>query len=347
MRGLVRTALAATLLTVGAGARDAAAQSAPSSPVKVTWVGPAECPPSAELEASIRTLLRTSTKRGPEVEARVVVVRQPDDRYRAEVHTQSGGHAGRRTFQAATCRSLADATALLLALMIDPDAARGAAALPAPAAPQPPQPPDARPPQPVPASGPTDRATVAPPPPPPPPPPPRPRFSLSARAQLGAIVDVGTLPRAQVGIEGALGVDYGPLLFLLGGAVWPSTSYADVGNTVAGSLSLVDARLSVCARPLALAASSFPLWLCLGPGFEHESATLPSLADAHPAHDWFSLVGGLALEPRVGRFGLQLRADAAVPFRRQSFLADQASEVVFTPSAVAFRGSAGLVVHFP
>ncbi len=346
MRGPVCPALVTSAAAFGAlvgmtaGARDARAQETPPPPVTVAWSAPAGCPERADVDAAIATLLRRSTKEGPHVDAQVVVVRAPGDRYRAEVHTRSEGHDGRRTFQASTCRSLADATALLLALMIDPSVAPPANESPAlsPLSPSPPPP----------APAPPDEASPARTPAPnvPPAAVPARSWSLSPRGQVGAILDARTLPGPQLGVEAALGVDYGPLLFALAGAYWPSKSYADVGNGVAGSLSLVDVRLSVCARPLAIAASTFPLWLCVGPSYEHLSADLPTLPDAHPSSGFGAIVGGLAVEPRVGIFGLQIRTDLAVPFHRQTF-ADESAGTIFTPGPAAFRGSVAVVVHFP
>ena len=103
-----------------------------------------------------------------------------------------------------------------------------------------------------------------------------------------------------------------------------------------------------CVRPLAFApiARSFPLWVCLGPGLEHLTATLPQLALGFQSLDWASLVAGLAAEPRLGLFGLQLRTELLVPLRRDGLVDDSGNEI-FRPSPAAFRGSADLVVHFP
>jgi hypothetical protein len=104
------------------------------------WIAPAECPSRSEVLAELEQLVRGAL---PETTAKAIRVRvvlshggDADGPWRGVVTTFGDG-AGERTLHAPSCRALADATALILALRLDPTLA-ARMATPAPIIPEPP-----------------------------------------------------------------------------------------------------------------------------------------------------------------------------------------------------------------
>jgi hypothetical protein len=93
----------------------------PSAPpsLALTWSAPADCPSRAYvLDETQRLLGGPATPHGVEsVTVRAVV--KHDGGWSVSIETRSGLTARRRTLRAKTCRGLADATGLIVALMID------------------------------------------------------------------------------------------------------------------------------------------------------------------------------------------------------------------------------------
>jgi hypothetical protein len=316
----------------------AAPASAADGEVTVTWTAPPQCPSGRSVEEAVHALLASSTHAAGDaahVEARVTVTRSGEGRYRAEVKTRSQGVRGARTFHAATCAALAEATALLLALMVDPTviAATADAMAPPPERPSPlpplPSPPAiAVPERPAPSPAPAFVASASRP------------WRLAPRLEATAAFDVGTLPRAATGVEVGAGVEYGAVLLTLDVGVWPSP--ISPGDST-GSLTLTTGQLSLCGRPL----SHVPLWACGGQSYLHLAGTFPDGVDTaqHQTGDAAALVGGVLSEPRLGPIGLVLRAEGVVFYRRPEFLGESAG-LLFRPAPAAFRGFVGLALHF-
>jgi hypothetical protein len=115
-------ATAAVLLTTVAG-RSALAQ----TPVPLAWSGPEGCPTQAEVRAEVSRLTAGSTEPARLVDVAAHVARDARG-YRVRVETTLRDGRAARDLAAPTCRELADATATIVALMIDPAVAeRGAA----------------------------------------------------------------------------------------------------------------------------------------------------------------------------------------------------------------------------
>jgi hypothetical protein len=309
--------------------------------VGIDWNAPAECPTGSDLEASIRDLLgqppHLSDGRRLEVKARVE--RKQDRRWSATIETRLGEATGSRTVVTESCRAAADATALIVALMIDPEAVAARTAPPAPAPPRPESPPP-RPPA-------TEIAVSRPPPPPPS----RPR--LAPRLSLGAAVavDVGTLPETAYAAGARLGVKLGRSALELGFLASSSASGTIPGTTppAGGSFRFLSGSLAAC--PAVGLGRRFDLGACAeievvqvkGTGF---GVTSSFQNDAR----WLALGGGglarLRLRPHVA---VPLRLEGLAPLARPTFVlqgVSQAQGRVYTPSRVVARALLAVDVDF-
>jgi len=87
-----------------------------------SWTAPTECPSADLVKAEIGRLLGgdIQIRMGRDLEADAVVQHGPF--WSANLTTRQAGQTGKRFLEAPSCQSLADTTALILALMIDPDA---------------------------------------------------------------------------------------------------------------------------------------------------------------------------------------------------------------------------------
>jgi hypothetical protein len=174
------------LLTV-MGWRDARAES--TSPVSLEWSAPRECPNKEYVHAQIKRLLGSTEASGDDkpVTARATVARRGSE-WRTEIATESEGAEGLRSFQGETCRAVADTTALILALMVNPQkVARYRSQT---------KPPETPPPAPPPTN-------VVPSPAPPATSPPRIMFGSAA---IFGIADFGTVPTTGLGAGLSVGL---------------------------------------------------------------------------------------------------------------------------------------------
>lgn len=96
----------------------------------LSWEAPEGCPSEAAVRSAVDQLLGEGPPPPVHMAARAVVERTADDRWLVHLTTVSDGTTGERVVDAASCPSLAKATALILALAIDPE--RVAAHAPAP-----------------------------------------------------------------------------------------------------------------------------------------------------------------------------------------------------------------------
>jgi hypothetical protein len=85
-----------------------------------SWSAPPECPTETEVAAEVAQLLEPGPTPSAHVTARAVVRHDADGQWHVELTTLRDGEEGARSLVAPSCRSLADATALIVALTIDP-----------------------------------------------------------------------------------------------------------------------------------------------------------------------------------------------------------------------------------
>lgn len=117
-------ALATIPAVAGAWFRDARGE---EPLVDLSWEGPAGCPSTAALHERIGQLLGKRGGISRKVKARATA-QQTRDGWRVSILTEIDGQRGSRSLSAPVCADLAEATALILALMIDPDALVNASA---------------------------------------------------------------------------------------------------------------------------------------------------------------------------------------------------------------------------
>jgi hypothetical protein len=119
--------IASLWLALAAGVR---AQERGAERLELDWVAPAGCPARAELERAVRERLSSGNEAGapgPALRASGSVTAS-DRGYRLELETEHG----RRSLAAGSCREAASAAALILALLIDPEAETAPAPPPVP-----------------------------------------------------------------------------------------------------------------------------------------------------------------------------------------------------------------------
>jgi hypothetical protein len=88
----------------------------------ITWDAPAaDCPDQAYVRRGVEQLLGEGGPPPARVEADARVEHLDDGQWRVNLATLREGERGGRTLESTSCRSLADATALIVALTIDPE----------------------------------------------------------------------------------------------------------------------------------------------------------------------------------------------------------------------------------
>lgn len=231
---------------------DAVAQE--SAPIELTWTGPPACSDNGEVRAQIDAMLGATFSRpaATPIVADANAERLADGRWRVTLHTRTGDTEGERTLEDADCAAIQKATALLLALMIDPNAA------PPSDAPSE-KPPPAAPPKPLPKPKPIQRRA------PPPPAPVRhdPTFSVA----LDGVVDSGSLPAWAYGARATVGLLARHGSLDLRSTFWlPRTKASPSFAGAGGQFALAEAAIALCAgsdRSRTLAAG-----VCVGPAVE-------------------------------------------------------------------------------
>jgi len=88
--------------------------------MSLAWSAPPECPDEAFVRGEVDRLLAEGPPPTARIEAQAVVSRTAEGRWRVHIAIVRDGVAGDRTIEAGSCRPLADATALIVVLAIDP-----------------------------------------------------------------------------------------------------------------------------------------------------------------------------------------------------------------------------------
>jgi hypothetical protein len=102
-----------------AAAPSSALAAAPSFSIR--WEAPPQCPDEAHVQSAIDQLLAGAASSPTPVEARANVEQCGGDSWCVRLTTAQDGQRAERFLQAGSCRSLADATALILAVIMDPE----------------------------------------------------------------------------------------------------------------------------------------------------------------------------------------------------------------------------------
>ena len=329
----VKTSLLPLAIAVAGLARPAFAEE--RAPVKLAWSAPPECPGVATVVAEVEKVLGAAPRRAAVATASVEKV--AEGRWSVHIETDAGGVKGDRSLEAASCASIASATALIVAWTMEAG-----------------RPLEAPPPPPVPA--------IPPPPAPPTPPPPlkeraqvRPATRVHALVAVSGALDLGTLPSLGAGGEVTLGVVAGRARFELEGGDWGSenaTAGASSG-TLKGqgtTLHLWEARLRGCVR--AYLSPRFELGPCLAGGLSYvTSHGFNESVPQNASTAWPTLEPGVLGRLRVwGPFSLRAGLSAEIPLARPPFVIvrpDGTSFTVHTSGLAAGRAAFGVEAQFP
>lgn len=258
----------------------------------------------------------------------------------------TGAHLGTRelTRSDASCADMRDPLALVIAVMIDPDAA-----LERPPAETPRE--EAPPPAAAPAPAPALSPSSAPVPPAPPPPVARAEEPWRLDAGASGALAVGLLPDLAPGlhVDGLLTPPrFVPLLVF--GQVWLDDT-TPAGSPGHVTFSLLEGGAGLC--PLAHRAARWSLYGCAAGQLGALEARGERFDVAQPAQRKLYLAGAVAARLSVrlaGPFAFRFGAGGVVPVQRDTFVyrrSDGTSGEVFRPAPVALVMDAGLGVLFP
>jgi hypothetical protein len=318
-------------------------------PVSIAWTAPDGCPSGGEVRAeALRLLAGPPIRPDRRVAANARVVHLATGRWRVDVSMSSATAEGKRSIEASTCSGLADATALIVAIMVDPDRAGAAAAAPKSTTPASPPPP---------ASAPAPTAPTPPPPPPPAPaiapadrPLPTPAKAEAPRWAMGSwfVVDSSILPSAAFGAAFGLAAMAWHLRADVAFTILPDRTYVVSSESGVGA----DMSLWAASGKLAYVVPVGPVELAMGGGAEitHISATGVALSAPLVAVSggatWPSLRAGATLTTRIYKpIFLHIEGDAVAPLERPAFVIDPLGSV-HRPSAVTARLGAGVEWRF-
>ena len=279
-------------------AHAAIAQGDPSEKLSVTWDAPAGCPDVRRVRAAIAATLGASTpERNLSPLAASGTVTEGEGRFRLLIQLRSTGASETKSLEAATCETLADAFALVVAFTFDPSAGH-----------RPPPTVDApEPAKPTPIAGAHE--------------PPAPVEGAGARLMAGPLIALGAgaLPFPAYGVGARVAVETGAR-WELAGTFWPeqpASVPAPASGTVGADVWLATVQPSAClsfARGAAAACAGGEL------GAMQARSTGVPLAGSGTSW-WLALTAGVSLRAAITRgFSLRLRLDAGVPYFRPRFL---------------------------
>ena len=309
---------------------------------ELQWEAPAGCPQAGEVRASIRQLLGEESGRNANtrmsVKARAL---QENGHWLGTLETQSGPNVGKRTLHAESCDSVAGATALIIALMIDPEAVaahqaqQDGVALPSPSD----------------SAAPTARAEV-----------PKPKereptskmarsFAAPEQSPLSLFVgptlalDIGSLPSVTAGFGGHLGVSTRHLSIEAGLADWAPSQAGVAGTAAGGTFHYVTAGLSACPY---LGEARFRYGLCFDSEYDRMSASgYGANVNYAGSFHWLSLGGSALARWSLGkRLAIPIRAGVVVPLAYPVFRLNGTPEEVHRPSRISTRFAVGIDLIF-
>lgn len=311
-------------------------------PVSIEWTGPSDCAEAKAAETYIRRMLSgTSHAASPNSDVHVVVQLATDGKWDVSIETMTSGIVGERSLRVDSCEEARRAVALLVALMIDPNAQPRALdqpsstenqeANPAPERPSPPAPPVAVATQkPVLVQYATELNRV------------RPRWFAGATA----VADWGTLPTSSLGAELRASVTQYIWSLGLGGTAWiPSRGSSRELPEAGGKFTLLESRAYGCVG--ASSRVRIQGQFCVGPSLLHMHATGYGVSEPGSASTtWLAAAAeGAALIPLTHEFGWRIALEALAPMARPTFAIRDVG-TIYRPKALAFRGSIGFEVLF-
>ncbi len=332
-----------------------AAAPARAAGLDLEWTAPAACPGKARVVDAIERLLGRSLEgdASDPVRARAEIMRD-GERWLLRLSTDRESAAGPRELSGDTCEELADATALIIAIAIDPTAATrapgrtSAASLPdatdpvvEPAAPQ--EPPSKRhahaPAHDDPAvTREPDRAGAEDPP--------QPAAAVHGLVEPYFVSDFGSLPSVSPGAGLAAGIAIGETRIEAFGHFLAAQRATLPQGNAGGDLGLLAAGAMVCHSPLVRAPASFGACLGIEAGVlsgEGVGVTDPASGSAA----WLAPEAAITARYAIGAWlRIGLVAAAVVPVLRERFILTDIGEI-YRPPPLAARASLGLEASFP
>lgn len=315
----------------------------PDVPVALEWNAPAgeQCPSAEEVLRQVTSLVGASSSRQrSSIHARADVRKLDDGRFRVELTTLSDGSEGHRTIEERSCRAMAEATAVILAWMVDPDAvdaAPGGVPTPESGTTHPPQEqkpsaPEHERREPAPEDHGTDPASTG-----------LPSRAMKVVVGAHAVFDSSTLPAFAAGFGAELGARWTSFRVLARGGLWVHQTAYVHGATAAGAeLGLATLGVDACVTPWRLDIAP-----CAGPELDRMQGTGFGVDKPRTdATSWISV--GLGVEGRlglVGPLGVTLGLRLVVPTRRETFGLDGVGNV-HRVGALAGRGAVGFDAVF-
>jgi hypothetical protein len=100
---------------------------AQSAPLSLLWhaPAPATCPTAADVEAEVLRLAGTELRVTQSLEVEATAALGQDGKWTLTLRTRLGGVSGERVLRGDSCREVAEAGALVLALTLNPELERG------------------------------------------------------------------------------------------------------------------------------------------------------------------------------------------------------------------------------
>lgn len=309
--------IALAACAVGSGAR------ADAEGVTLAWTAPAECPDRARVLAKIDRLAPASARLRVRVDATVT----RDERgYRVALVTEADGARGERALEAATCASLADATAVIVAMMLDPaSAAAGQASAPVAS---------------VAASPPPSESSEAPPVPEAP----APDRRVAGVLMAGGALDSGLGPGTKVGVMVGGGVTIDRLrLDVVGSSFAGRAGRVEAAPDAGGDVTVRSLLARGCVTPShAMIVASYA---CAVAGAAQVSASGFGVEAPSSGSASFAVVGasGLTALRLTSSVSLELGAEALVPLARPRFVLERVGEAHrVAPVALGLRAALGV-----
>jgi hypothetical protein len=297
----------------------AAAQEADADRLVLEWIAPPTCPPTSELRAMVARLLggaiQISPDRTLDVRARV----EQGATWRVEIETGSDPEVRRRLLESDSCTGLADATALIVALMIDPKAVEGDTHRRELA-------------QSTPDSGSQDPAD-------------------SPNQYLIGILgtsSLGILPSLDAGVGGRLGLLHGAWRFELLGSFGLRRDQIVAASSPAGAygtFNYLGGSAGVCRD---LGWRRLAIGPCTGVAFGILSAQGHGVTEGIAARTpWFGVgLGGYLAVQASRHVSFSLHAGLLVPLTRPEFVIHHVQGRVFRGSPVDAYADLGVEIHF-
>jgi hypothetical protein len=292
--------------------------------LRLEWNAPAECPARSAVTSEVQRILDANAAR--RATARADIAQLGTERWQVHLATEVDGVAGERILEASSCASLASATALILAWILDPTRVRPSET-----------PEQTREETSGPSTTTVPKANSVP------------RTRVRAVAAVEGVADVGLLPRAGAAIEVAVGAAIDSFRIEAAGTDWFAQDAVD-GRGEGTHIHLVEGALRGCFRWNA--TERVELDPCGGAGLVYATSdgfgeTVPFLGRTSTWGTVHAL--GLAGVRIASAISARASLGGFVPFSRPPFVLLDAhgGQTVLHQPTVSARATLGLEVRFP